>query len=502
MDPTKSSSDIKVVLGDETLLFQGNVIGTPPPVTRNGNINDQMMNSGGTATSGPSNILLSFPLHLRLSYLGDTLYFSEGYPTTSDGQHLFGSLSIRRYRIATGEVDTYCGVDFSNNPFNESYFDLIGSVGGYLDAGVSSALFKYPMTIVVVPSDKELSWKFDKNNNQNDEPTFHVIYVADHTNGAIRKIHPSMYTPSPTLSPTTLHPPSLQPTFSPTLIENFEPSVSFFDELESYQQILLVTGCILFGFLICFCCLSCCFVGSDSADGLEQADLENSKTGLFYTPKKQKNIQDYVTPSWNVNLPFRQGSYQQKLSSDDGRNGLLDVSMASTTSTEENEEWEDMVWHRTPNLNISKQYRVSESKWPAKLESLMYSKGEISRGHENTPNPVWSTITPFASTQKVSFDEVSKEESAGSSSDTLSDHTNEPGTATHLPISLFTRLTQWWIPSSAVNEIQLNDAPHMVGAQRMSGDDIRKTPKTMLRKWNSSKWDQVDETVVSLQFDD
>jgi hypothetical protein len=519
LDPTKSADEIKVLLGDETLLFQGNVIGTPPPVSQNGNINNQM-SSDGTITSGAANILLSFPLHLRLSYLGDTLYFSEGYPTTSDGQYLFGSLSIRRYRITTGEVDTYCGVDFSNNPFNESHYNLIGSVGGYLDTEITSALFKYPMSIAVVPTDTELDSKDDKNKNPNNEiVAFHVIYVADQSNGAIRKIYPTMDTASPTILPTTFYPPSLQPTSSPTLFVASTPSTSFYDDLTSYQQILLVTGSILLGFLICFCCLSCCCcVRSDSSDTFEQGDLENSKGSFFHTPKKQKNLQDYLTQGWNqVNRPFQNGSPQSL--SDDGQNGLLDVSMNSSTSSHENEEWEEMVWNRTPNLNISKQYRVSESKWPPKFDSLMHSRSDSSHGSHGTHlnPPVWSTITPFA-TQKVSFDEMKEEESVQSTPRPHSPTLSEDGkriksghetvtlnsNPSHPPSSLFTRLTQWWNPSSADHEIQLNDSPYMISTegQPISGDDNRKTPKTMLRKWNSSKWDQVDETVVSLQFED
>jgi hypothetical protein len=494
------------------------------------------MNPDGTITSGATNILLSFPLHLRLSYLGDTLYFSEGYPTTSDGQYLFGSLSIRRYRLTTGEVDTYCGVDFSSNPFNESHFNLIGSVGGYLDTEISASLFKYPMSIAVVPTDSELAFKNDKSKNPNHEPSFHVIYVADQSNGAIRKIYPTMYSPSPTISPTTIHPPSLQPTSSPTLFVSVSsPFTSFYDRLNNSQQILFVTASILSGFLLCFCCLSCIgvrYCGWDTfEDRSEQGDLENSKGGFLHTPTQatKSTLRDYFFHGWSqVDHLQNSSPNRKKATSDDGLNGLLDVSMNSSTSSHENEEWEDLVWNRTPNLNISKQYRVSESRWPPKLESLMHSRSESNRGssHESVLNPVWSTLTPFASPAASVDENESIISTSRSHTPTRSDHNTHTNSNAvidtdngalnsnlpHPPPSLLTRLSRWWAPSpsgSGDHEIQLNDTPYTMTSERAShqpvsgvGDSDRKTPKTLRRKWNSANWDQVDETVVSLQFDD
>lgn len=117
MDPTEPYTSITVLLGDESAKFMGNVAGSLPPAAQNGNlytlddagdseedesegvVNDELYNEGVVsstfgATSSiplgdsevplgdsearvlndknqvayPSNILLSFPIHIRYTY--------------------------------------------------------------------------------------------------------------------------------------------------------------------------------------------------------------------------------------------------------------------------------------------------------------------------------------------------------------------------------------------------------------------------------------------------
>jgi hypothetical protein len=518
MNPSESYDKIIVLLGDEKLTFQGNVIGTTPPITRNGNVNNQITHSDGTVTSGASNILLAFPLHLRLSYLGDVLYFSEAYPTTTDGQYLFGSLTIRRYKISTGEVDTYAGVDLTANPFNESYYHLIGSMGGNVDGPITSALFKYPMSIAVVPTDSELSGKENKNKGG----VFHVIYIADHSNHAIKKIYPTMYTPSPTLSPTTIDPPSSTPTSSPTLIVS-SPSASTrlansFQDLEQYQQILVIVSCCLFmTFCCCYCCLHCLSASSSSSFS-DLDDLESSNSKLCHSPSPtspSSSSSSSFIQRWNQiqNFFLFQSSKRRKKSenersplpksqgnSDDGRDGLLDVSISSSTSSIENEEWEEVIWNRTPNLNISKQYRLSGAQWPPPPRSHPPPSSldrSPSHGIQSDSAVPWSTVTPLAGEMSTSTDSAHSPLSPAA-------HTPE---ATQRSSFLSQLFTGWWTAPSSTSsslsshetssehEIQLNDSP-----QDPAHSPAPATPKTTIRKWNSSKWDQVDDSLVSFNF--
>jgi hypothetical protein len=526
MDPNESYEKIVVLLGDEKLTFQGTIIGTMPPLTRNGNVNNQLVNSDGTISTGASNILLAFPLHLRLSYLGDVLYFSEAYPTTTDGQYLFGSLTIRRYKLDTGEVDTYAGVDFTSNPSNESYYQLIGSMGGSIDGTITTAQFKYPMSISVMPTNSELVGKESKNNKNNEgEGGFHVLYVADQSNSVIRKIYPTMYTPSPTHSPTTLHPPSASPTTLPTLmkISSSTRLSNSFKDLPPYEQVLILSSTLIFGL---FCCCYCCFhfithtttTTEMKVTNFDFDDLESSNSRLFHSPssinQQSSSLKEYFAERWHrLKHPFVQNHSHrlhptQHLSkrqgvnvstSDDGRNGLLDVSMSSTTSSIENEEWDEVIWNRTPNLNISKQYRLSGSKWPPSPPERSPSNG--TQCESTVP---WSTVTPI-------HGEMSTSRGTAVAADISSAAQPEPpGSLSASPpqrtSSFLSRLTSWWTSSqpsqdsshSSEHEIQLNDSSR----QSPPKTSHPETPRAAVRKWNSSKWDQVDDSMVAMQFDE
>ena len=182
MDPTQSYLDITVLAGDASSTYPGGVVaGYPPPIAANGNVQDV-----------PSTVRLAFPLHLRLSSDSSTLFFSEAYPTTSDAMYLFGSLMVRRLVLATGEVDSYCGVDFSNLEFNTTWYEAVGSAGGYKDGEVSLAEFRYPMSIDVIAMDNK------------QQGGFLPLVVVDHSNNAVRLVAAFMDTPAPSASPTAV----------------------------------------------------------------------------------------------------------------------------------------------------------------------------------------------------------------------------------------------------------------------------------------------------------
>jgi hypothetical protein len=173
---------ISVLAGDESVTYNGNTGGYTPPASINGNILDS-----------PSTVRLAFPVHLRLVGDSSTLLFSEAYPTTVYGDFLFGSLTVRRISIDSGDVDTYCGVDFSVG--NNSIYDSIGSPGGSSDGPTWSAEFAYPMSIAAKASTTD-------NKAKNEAVRFHSLIIADFSNNAVRYAAAHMNTPAPTPPPT------------------------------------------------------------------------------------------------------------------------------------------------------------------------------------------------------------------------------------------------------------------------------------------------------------
>lgn len=261
MDPGEPYTAISVLMGDEADPFMGNIAGSIPPAAQNGNIylfedsaeekdegasgsasgegsavvvenSDQagrMLNDHNFAIY-PNNVLLSFPMHLRLSQDAGVLYFSEAYPTTSDDRYFFGSLSIRRLVFASGEVDTYAGVDQSHD--NSTAYIHIGGEGGTGDGLVEEAEFVYPMSFCVVDSARggqataagmplaqgAVGVRGDTGSRAlgEEDVVFDTLIVADHSSHSVRRVFAFMDTAEPTSAPSMYVPPTPAPTPSPT----------------------------------------------------------------------------------------------------------------------------------------------------------------------------------------------------------------------------------------------------------------------------------------------
>lgn len=220
MNIAEPYTSISVLAGDDSVTYHGNTGGYSPPTSNNGNIYDT-----------PSSVRLAFPVHVRLVGDTSTLLFAEAYPTTDFGDFLFGSLTIRRLDIESGNVDTYCGVDFSGT--NTSLYKTIGSAGGYNDGPIWSAEFAYPMTLTVLRANAD-------NKAKSETTPFYSIVVADYSNNAVRFVAPFMDTAAPTPLPTYF-----QATPSPTTSSDLGAILGQ-DKLTSTSSavvISIVSGC-------------------------------------------------------------------------------------------------------------------------------------------------------------------------------------------------------------------------------------------------------------------
>jgi hypothetical protein len=222
------------------------------------------------------------------------LYFSEAYPTQSGDQTLFGSLSIRRLVFATGEVDSYAGVDHSQD--NSSGYVHIGGEGGTTDGGVETAEFVYPMSFAVVDvdaggggslsadmidsslqesrrtqsagihmrggegSDRHTSGSEESSEEsrglvnsgyvlaEEEVAAFDTLIIADHSSHSVRRVFAFMDTAAPSSLPTVYVPPT---TSAPTAVPGSSGDAAGGSSGVKIAGILLFS----FSFLCCGVCI-------------------------------------------------------------------------------------------------------------------------------------------------------------------------------------------------------------------------------------------------------
>jgi hypothetical protein len=222
----------------------------------------------------------------RLSLDSSVLYFSEAYPTTSDDRYLFGSLSIRRLVFATGEVDSYAGIDHSHD--NTTAYVHIGGEGGTTDGLVEEAEFVYPMSFAVVDSNGNSVSSSGRVLNEADVP-FDTLIVADHSSHSVRRVFAFMDTSEPTAVPTEYVPPTHAPTPSPTSLHN--SILSDTSTTAKVTVILAVTFSILFCVVFCFTFCSWRRKRKDiSAGGVELTPSRSSASVLTLASYKTLNL--------------------------------------------------------------------------------------------------------------------------------------------------------------------------------------------------------------------
>lgn len=245
-----SVDDIFVLLGNEQFVYLGNFMHVDVPYSKNGNIYQEYtasMQTGGdkidmapdavplslseydydngiktsptTMTQSldvnpseiyPDNVYLSFPTFIQLSEDCNTMYILEGYPTTSDYLHMFGSLSVKRFDFISGELDSYAGKDMTVASNSTEIF--LGMPGGFADGPLNASLFAYPLSLTIID---EVTTHTTRNQHLSDakhSSVFHEMYICDFSNHAIRAVSSSLASPhshSPTEIPNM--PPSLSP---------------------------------------------------------------------------------------------------------------------------------------------------------------------------------------------------------------------------------------------------------------------------------------------------
>jgi hypothetical protein len=204
------------------------------------------------------------------------LYFSEAYPTTSDDRYFFGSLTIRRLVFDTGEVDSYAGVDRSQD--NSSAYTLIGGEGGALDGLVEEAEFVYPMSFAVVDMSLGMNTQGGASSSlragdgraqelggsgsgsgrrvlaeAEAEVAFDTLVVADHSSHSLRRVFAFMDTAAPSAAPSEFVPPTRAPTPSPTTL------LSLTEEVAAYPTAVgwLLCALVLLLAGVCVLCASC-----------------------------------------------------------------------------------------------------------------------------------------------------------------------------------------------------------------------------------------------------
>ena len=173
-------SEITVLAGNSSFFYEGIGVSTTTPYALDGFGTDS---------------LLAFPSSLVFDASTDELYFAEAFTEFSSPTEglSVGSLTVRRYTVNTGYVDTYAGVDFSEQ--NAEYL----SSGGYMDGNGTTAQFSYPLSV---------TYAFSSLGRP-------VLYVRDVFNDVIRSIYSAM---------STIPPPSLEPTGVPTGSPSVNPS--------------------------------------------------------------------------------------------------------------------------------------------------------------------------------------------------------------------------------------------------------------------------------------
>lgn len=193
----KSMNEISVLTSD------GKVYNIPAsyPRPRNGVI-------GSAAVNGFD--LVTFPMHMQYDATDQTLYWIEAFAHLSSGTAAgaLGAIAVRRLRFSTMEVDYYAG--------NTGTFrNILGKVTGYKDGGATYSEFSYPVSLSFAGSTASIGGG-------------PLLYIIDYTNTAVRRVHTTINTPSPTLQPTISHRPTHAPTYShaPTPAPSRSPTLA------------------------------------------------------------------------------------------------------------------------------------------------------------------------------------------------------------------------------------------------------------------------------------
>lgn len=181
-----SVSEISILVTDRVLYN----IPQTYPVPRNGFLNSAQI-------TGFS--LVTFPMHMYYDGNDNVLYWVEVFSHLSAGtaSGALGAVAVRRLKFADNFIDYYAG---NVGVFNK----IIGRSTGYADGEASSAIFSYPVTIAF------------KGHAASPFGLGPLIYVADYTNKALRRVYNAIDTKPPTRQPTI----SLKPTFRPTSSQN------------------------------------------------------------------------------------------------------------------------------------------------------------------------------------------------------------------------------------------------------------------------------------------
>jgi len=189
-----SSAEISVLVSDGVLYS----IPTSYPIPRNGLLSSSQVRGYS---------LVTFPMNLYFDSNDNVLYWVEVYSHLAAGTAAgaLGGVALRRlqFDVNGGTVDYYAG--------NVGTFkQIIGRSTGYADGLDANAIFSYPVSIAF--------------KGRNDLGP--VIYVADYTNAAVRRVYTNFNSPTPTVMPTVSRVPTIRPTVSriPTSTPTAAPS--------------------------------------------------------------------------------------------------------------------------------------------------------------------------------------------------------------------------------------------------------------------------------------
>jgi hypothetical protein len=195
--PGSSSTDIKLVIGDSFLY----------------NVPQQYPRPRDGSITGIPVILfgyMTFPMDMHYDASDDVLYWTEVWSHLSGGtrQGALGSVGVRRLFLSTGMVDYYAGNI-------GSFRNVLGRSTGFVDGTCDVAVFSYPLGLAFY-------------GNKGTDGSGPLMYIADYTNNAIRKVSTVVNTPAPTAAPTTSRAPTRAPSFSqsPTPFPTAYPSES------------------------------------------------------------------------------------------------------------------------------------------------------------------------------------------------------------------------------------------------------------------------------------
>lgn len=180
-----SSSDIVKMITDDVVYS----IPQSYPIPRNGLLSS-------ATVSGFS--LVTFPMNMYYDSNDNVLYWVESYAHLAAGtvSGALGAIAVRRLRfgVSDGTVDYLAG--------NVGSFQrILGRSTGYVDGKDNVAVFSYPVSIAFKGSTASSGMG-------------PLMYIADYTNSAIRKVHSYINTPTPSLQPTISKTPTVKPSVS------------------------------------------------------------------------------------------------------------------------------------------------------------------------------------------------------------------------------------------------------------------------------------------------